>query len=144
MLLAFFAFYEYSYPRDEFCFNEKFWKPVFRPLIALFNSDQSRNSNVRSRIRTSGRDSERPAEIPNVGGPFLDLYGISHFFPNSWWLMYCSFPSDSVRSICGFTVRPHVETYRGHLWSHIQAACGSLSVFEKIGKRRYRTLKKHR
>ena len=65
--------YAYSYSKDQICFNDKFWKPIFHPCISFFIFDRLRNSNVRSRIRTSGRNSQRPAEIPNVGGPFLDL-----------------------------------------------------------------------
>ena len=64
--------YEYSYPKDEFCFNEKFRKLVFGPQTQIFHINFSERraeiSNVRPRFRTSGRDFERPAEIPHVGG----------------------------------------------------------------------------
>ena len=66
-----------SYSKDEFCFNEKFWKPVFRPLVPLLSFIFP---NVRPESRTFSRNLERSAEIPNVGRQSLDLWPFP-FFP---------------------------------------------------------------
>ena len=67
-------------------------RPFSDSFMTLFILHRSMHSNVRSRIRRSGWKFERPAEIPNVGGT-------SHFFSNCRWLMFYSFPSNSVHSV---------------------------------------------
>ena len=55
--------YEYSYPKHQVCLNEKFWKPVFQPFIALLILIFP---NVRPEFRPFGRSLERSAGISNV------------------------------------------------------------------------------
>ena len=70
---------------EQLCFNERFWKPVLGLFITLsifhFSERQLKNSNVRPKFRTFGRDSECPAEIPNFGCPFVDRLLHFSFFP---------------------------------------------------------------
>ena len=47
--------YQYSYPKNQFCFNEKFWKPVYRPsitlLIFIFPNVRVKNINIIEKLK---------------------------------------------------------------------------------------------
>ena len=79
LLLVLFIF-ERSFLLRREMLEARFWT-LYHTFHVHFSAGPDKNSNVRPRFRTFGRNLERSAEISNIGGPCLDFLLHFSFFP---------------------------------------------------------------
>ena len=87
---------------------------LYRTFHVHFSERPAGILNVRQESRTFGRNLERSAEIPNIGGPFLDLLWHFSFFTKFPVAHVLQFPSNSVHSVIGETEIKNYKKYIKH------------------------------